>query len=131
MKRLLVIGSALVMLGAIGGCASDGDSFVYGSEVMSAAEIAEYRTFIAAAENPELQEGIVEHNTAVEQRAEEMGIALMTKAISRSSRGSTVPRRQASTGSRLGRGAGSRTVAGMGGTAASMSASPDGGASSE
>ncbi len=131
MKKLLVIGSALAMLGAIGGCASAGDSFVYGSEVMSASEIAEYRTFIATAENPELQEGIAEHNAMVDQRAEEMGIALMTAAISRPSRGSTAQSRQVSTGSRLGRSSGSRTVAGMGGTAQSVTGTPDAGSGSE
>ena len=110
MKTLVSLGAALVVMVAIAACASSGDAFVYGSEVMSATEIETYRTFLATADNPELQEGIVAHNELVDQRASEMGIVLMTRAVSRPSRDRNTASRQASTGSRLGRGAGSRTA---------------------
>lgn len=126
MKNLVLLSVATILLAAISGCAGSDDAFVYGSEVMSAEEVAEYRTFLATAEGEALTAGVSGHYELVEARAEEQGVSLMTEAQARPQRRSSNSTSYArSTSSRLGRGGGSRTVSGVGGTASSGSATPD------
>ena len=125
MNKLVVLCAATLLLGAIGGCAGSQEAFVYGSEVMTVEEVAAYRTFLVTAEGDELTQGITEHYELVEARAAETDTSLKTEAQARPQRQSSGSTYSASTSSRLGRSGGSRTVAGVGGTAGGQSATPD------
>lgn len=127
MRRIILLSAAAILVAGISGCAGGSDTYVYGHEVMSVAEVEAYRTVLATANGADRAIAIAEHNELVENRAQETSVSLKTEAQARPRRtvADNSSRLTATTGSRLGRTSG-RVEAGIGGTANSISATPDG-----